>query len=78
MNKQTLKTTIMVKKEVEEPIEVQICPICGTTPHSRYYTFRFDTCTDGKEREIFCPNCGLTARLKDWNKLYYEEDKQCK
>lgn len=91
MNKQTLKTTIMVKKEVEEPIEVQICPICGTVPSSTFYFIEplkpiNTTPPKYKDRAqwktpkitIHCPNCGLQARLQDWNKLSYEENEQCK
>lgn len=96
MNKHTLKTTIMVKKEVEEPVEVQICPVCGSVPRadndlfSLCGTFDLGAPVDNppkyKDRAklrgnpiiVSCPNCGLQARLQDWNKLSYEEDKQWK
>ena len=86
MNKQTLKTTIMVKKEVEEPIEVQICPICGSVPYAFCSVLSIGNPIDNppkyKDRAkwkepkviICCPNCHLEARLQDWNKLSYEEN----
>ncbi len=80
MNKQTLKTTIMVKKEVEEPVEVQICPICGGTPRLVDYETKTYRLNNGnvtfQKILIGCPNCGLQARLQDWNKLSYEEEEQ--
>lgn len=70
MNKQTLKTTIMVKKEVEEPIEVQLCPICGSVPKVQYYA----SPVNGKPYTMVkCHNCNICADIKYWNKLSYEE-----